>query len=173
MQEIYESNKAAFKQLAFMKTISSTTINVNRVHAKPPSNNNRTKNTPIIIKSSWSVLMPDKTQRNGIVVMPYMYICQPCTLHINSHGWCTSSVMLNGTIQWSDETGRDWWLHGEIHSFRNDQLLWNSTATSRAKLTETWHIGLLQPLQGDFRSNNVTSGSLSVTWRHVRSFPVT
>jgi len=35
MQEIYESNKAAFKQLAFMKTISSTTIDANRVHAEP------------------------------------------------------------------------------------------------------------------------------------------
>jgi len=29
--------------------------------------------------------------------------------------------------------------------------------------------GLLQPLPGDFRSNHVTSGSLSVTWRHFLS----
>jgi len=33
--------------------------------------------------------------------------------------------------------------------------------------------GLLQPLPGDFRSNDVTSGSLPVTWGHVTSFPVT
>jgi len=33
--------------------------------------------------------------------------------------------------------------------------------------------GLLQPLPGDFRSNDVTSGSLPVTWGHVMTFPVT
>ena len=33
--------------------------------------------------------------------------------------------------------------------------------------------GLLQPLPGDFQSNDVTSGSLSVTCGHVTSFPVT
>jgi len=33
--------------------------------------------------------------------------------------------------------------------------------------------GRLQPLQGDFRSNDVTSGSLQVTWGHVTSFTVT
>jgi len=32
---------------------------------------------------------------------------------------------------------------------------------------------LLQPLPGDFRWNDVTSGSLPVTWRHVTSFSVT
>jgi len=32
--------------------------------------------------------------------------------------------------------------------------------------------GLIQPLPGDFRSNNVTSGSLPVTLGHVTSFPV-
>jgi len=33
--------------------------------------------------------------------------------------------------------------------------------------------GLLQTLPGDFRSNDVTSGSLPLTWGHVTSFPVT
>jgi len=33
--------------------------------------------------------------------------------------------------------------------------------------------GLLQPLPGDFRANDVTSGSLPVTYGHVTSFPVT
>jgi len=33
--------------------------------------------------------------------------------------------------------------------------------------------GFLQPLPGDFRSNDVASGSLPVTWGHVTSFPVT
>jgi len=32
--------------------------------------------------------------------------------------------------------------------------------------------GLLQPVQSDFRSNDATSGSLSVTWGYVTSFPV-
>jgi len=31
----------------------------------------------------------------------------------------------------------------------------------------------LQPLPGDFRSNDVTSGSLPVTWGHVTTFPIT
>jgi len=33
--------------------------------------------------------------------------------------------------------------------------------------------GFLQPLPGDFQSNDVTSGSLLVTWGDVTSFPVT
>jgi len=33
--------------------------------------------------------------------------------------------------------------------------------------------GLLHPLPGDFRSEDVTFGSLPVTWGHVTSFPVT
>jgi len=33
--------------------------------------------------------------------------------------------------------------------------------------------GLLQPLPGDFRSNDVTSGSHPVSWGYVTSFPVT
>jgi len=33
--------------------------------------------------------------------------------------------------------------------------------------------GLLHPLPGDFRSNDVTFGSLPVTWGHVTSFPAT
>jgi len=33
--------------------------------------------------------------------------------------------------------------------------------------------GILQPLQGDFRSNDDTSGSLPDTKVHVTSFPVT
>jgi len=33
--------------------------------------------------------------------------------------------------------------------------------------------GVLQPLPGDFRSNDVTSGSLMVTWGHTTSFLVT
>jgi len=32
--------------------------------------------------------------------------------------------------------------------------------------------GPLQPLKGDFQSNDVTSGSLPVTWGHVTVFPV-
>ena len=41
------------------------------------------------------------------------------------------------------------------------------------KRTQTWLIGLLQPLPGDLRSNYVTYVSRLVTWGHVRSFRVT
>jgi len=37
----------------------------------------------------------------------------------------------------------------------------------------TWVFGLLQQLPGDFRSNDVTSGSLPVTCSHMTPFPVT
>jgi len=46
----------------------------------------------------------------------------------------------------------------------------------RAILFWRWNVeytpvyGFLQPLPGDLRSNDVTSGWLSVTWGHVRSF---
>jgi len=43
----------------------------------------------------------------------------------------------------------------------------------KANTQHTPVFGLLQPLPGDFRSNNVTSGSLTVTWGHVTSFPAT
>jgi len=36
----------------------------------------------------------------------------------------------------------------------------------------TWDFGLLQPLHGDLRSNNVISGSPAVTWDQVTSFSV-
>jgi len=34
-------------------------------------------------------------------------------------------------------------------------------------------LGLLQPLPGDFQTNDVTSGSIPVNWSHVMSLPVT
>ena len=42
-----------------------------------------------------------------------------------------------------------------------------------SSVPKTWLIGLLLPLPGHFRSNDVTSWSLPVTWGHVRVFPVT
>jgi len=42
-----------------------------------------------------------------------------------------------------------------------------------SNVLETWLTGLLQPLPGNFRLNDITSGSLPVTWGHVTSFPVT
>jgi len=38
---------------------------------------------------------------------------------------------------------------------------------------DTWVFSLLQPLSSNFRSNDVTFGSLPVSWVHVMSFPVT
>jgi len=43
----------------------------------------------------------------------------------------------------------------------------------KSNLQYTRVFGLLQPLAGDFRSNDVTSGSLPVTCNHVTSFLVT
>ena len=34
-------------------------------------------------------------------------------------------------------------------------------------------MGLLQPLPGNFWSNDIISGSLLVTWGHLTSFPIT
>jgi len=42
-----------------------------------------------------------------------------------------------------------------------------------SNVPKTRLIRLLPPLPGDFRSNDVTSGSLPVMWGHVTSFPVT
>jgi len=42
-----------------------------------------------------------------------------------------------------------------------------------SNVPKTWLTGLLQPFPGDFRSNDVTSGSLPVTSGHMTSFPVT
>jgi len=43
----------------------------------------------------------------------------------------------------------------------------------KSNAPKTRVFGFLQPLPGDFRSNDVTSGSLPVTWGHVTSFFVT
>jgi len=60
-----------------------------------------------------------------------------------------------------------------------DVISCNVTATSSelqpcrsANVPKTWLTGLVQPLPGDFRSNDVTSGLLPVKWVHV-TFPVT
>jgi len=60
-----------------------------------------------------------------------------------------------------------------------DVISFHVTASScEVELCRKWNVqytpvfGLLQPLPGDFRSNDVTSGSLLVTWGYVTSFPV-
>jgi len=59
-------------------------------------------------------------------------------------------------------------------------ISWHVTASSwELQPCRNWNVqgmpvfGLLHPLPGDFRSNDVTSGSLPVTRGHVTSFPVT
>jgi len=42
-----------------------------------------------------------------------------------------------------------------------------------SNVPKTWLIGLLQPFRRDFRSKDVTSRSLPVTWGNVTTFPVT
>jgi len=41
-----------------------------------------------------------------------------------------------------------------------------------SNILKTWVLGLLQQLPGEFRSNDITSESLPVTWGRVTSFPV-
>jgi len=49
---------------------------------------------------------------------------------------------------------------------------WGQQLCTKWSVQYTPVFGLLQPLPGDFRSNDVTSGSLPVTWNHVTLFPV-
>jgi len=58
------------------------------------------------------------------------------------------------------------------HFRSRDCLLLRATALQEVKCTDTQVVDL-KPLPGDFRSNDVTSGSLPVKVRHVTSFPVT
>jgi len=72
-------------------------------------------------------------------------------------------------------------LLGHFRSLRSrDVFSCHVTASScglqtcrRSNAQYTPVFGILQPLTGDFRSNDVTSGSLPVTWGRVTSFPVT
>jgi len=60
-----------------------------------------------------------------------------------------------------------------------DVIFCHVTASCKLQPSEKWNVlytrvfGLLQPLPGDFRSNDVTSGSLTVMWGHVTSFSFT
>jgi len=75
------------------------------------------------------------------------------------------------------------WRHFRVTSGRlrsYDIISWHVTASS-CKQPPCWKwnvqytgvFGLQQPLPGNFRSNDVTSGSVPITWGHVTSFPVT
>jgi len=66
------------------------------------------------------------------------------------------------------------------HVMSRDVISCHVTATScelqpcrSSNVPKSRITGLLQPLPGDFRSNDVTSSSLPVTWGYVMSFPVT
>jgi len=72
-------------------------------------------------------------------------------------------------------------LSGHLRHLRSRNVISCHVATSSYELQgcRKWNIqytpvfDLLQPLPGDFRSNDVTSGSLPVSWGHVTSLPVT
>ena len=59
------------------------------------------------------------------------------------------------------------------HFLSCDSDLLRVTALLELKHTQHLTSGLVQQLPGDFRSNDVTSESLPVTWAHVTTFPVT
>jgi len=68
------------------------------------------------------------------------------------------------------------WLPVKWRHFRSREVTWQTPAScspARAQSTQNSTYMPLQPLPGDFRSNDVTSGSLPVTWGHVTSFHVT
>jgi len=75
------------------------------------------------------------------------------------------------------------WRHFRVtsgHLRSHDVISCHLTASScELRPCRKWNVlytpvfGLLHPLPGDFRSNDVTFGSLTVIWGHVTSFPVT
>jgi len=85
-------------------------------------------------------------------------------------------------------TATFWWLPGKwrhfwvtfghlrsrdvIHFLTRDCLLYRATGLYVVKCTVHAFYDL-QPLPRHFRSSDVTSGSLPVTWDHITSFPVT
>ena len=92
----------------------------------------------------------------------------------------------DASFQLSTATSR--WLAVKWHHFRvtsghlrsRDVIFCHVSASSFEPLPcRKWNaqytrvFNLLQPLPDDCRSNDVTSGSLLVTWGHVTSFPVT
>jgi len=85
-------------------------------------------------------------------------------------------------------TGTSRWLSVKWRHFRvtsghlksRDVISCNVTASScELQACRRWNVhytpvfGLLQPLPGDFRSNDVTSRSLPLTWGHMTSLSVT
>jgi len=59
------------------------------------------------------------------------------------------------------------------HFLSRDGHLLRVTALEELKRTQNSTYRFLHPFPGDFRSNEVTSGSLPVMWGHATSFPVT
>jgi len=65
------------------------------------------------------------------------------------------------------------------HVRSDDVISCHVTDTCDLQPCRSWNVhktrltGLLQPLPGDFRSNDIPSGSLPVTWGDMTSFPVT
>ena len=65
------------------------------------------------------------------------------------------------------------WGHHEVISCHVTPTSSELQPCRSSNVPKTWFISLLQPLPGDFRSNEVPSRSLPVTRGPVRSFPVT
>jgi len=82
---------------------------------------------------------------------------------------------LSGDFRWNDITSGSLQVTwGHMTSFPVTRLSYCELQPCRKwNVQYTRVFSLLQLLPGDFRSNDVTSGSLSVTWGHVTSFPVT
>jgi len=121
--------------------------------------------------------------------------CHLRSLDIISYRVTASSCELQPSRKWNVQYTRVYGLlqplqvtSGQMTSvpghFRSPEVAWphflsrdclplRATRLKEVKCTVHAIFGLLQPLSGDFRSNDVTSGSLPVTWGHVTSFLVT
>jgi len=104
--------------------------------------------------------------------------------------WATALYEVKCTVYasfWPSTATSRWlpfkWRHFRVtsgHLSSRDVISCHVTAFSCGlQPCKEWNVqytsvfGLLQPLPGDFRSNDLTSGSLPVIWDHVTSFPVT
>ena len=92
------------------------------------------------------------------------YELQPCRSSNAAKTWLTGLLQpLPGDFRSNDHFGVTSGHMGHGGHLPRDCYLLRVAALRSSNIPKTWFIGLLQPLRGDFRSNDVTSGSLPVT----------
>ena len=130
--------------------------------------------------------IPSRTHIHYAYVYMYVYVhtrfsCVICMCMIKSSNQRVKETKLDLTCRPSTATSR-WlpakWRHFQVTSGymrSRDVNCCHVTASCEwqpcrgSNVPKTWLIGRLQPLPGDIRWNDVTSGSLPVTWGHYLS----